>query len=531
MPIARFEMPDGRIGRWEVPDGTTPEQAHSLISQQFSQPQQISQEQQPIGAVEDVAKSMGSNAVGGGLDLLMTLPNIVNEMVAGPQMLYRGIRDTIQGNPTDNSPLVRPLFGSSDVEQWLGTDYQPQTTAGKIVALPTRIAGGIAGAKGLNAAGNSRFVTEETSGKPVTPPKKPLPSGMENLDVLPAAAKGTSFSKKVNPLEVGIEANQKISKQYGADTEMQRNLYSDLNQKGKIFSVKAPDLYQKLDDMVAYLENKVAVDTPEYRAYTELKEFRDALSSKYGVQSTPSKTSPIVDEFGNAITTAGKQGVKAYGIEPSDLVDLKTTINSGLKPNKFSTAGNSKILQFKKYVQGGLDEASGLSPEFAKALKNAEKQAARVGMYREDSLKPLWQPEDYVAWKSGGEIPADTQTRAAKFLENVNNRALGRASSISKILPKVDTESILKAAIKHGKQSRPNIPAATMMALSGHPLAALRTGLSSMVNNQISPLEELAANIKKLQQPPIPQRSVNPQNVSGMGAIAPLFDINKLLQN
>jgi hypothetical protein len=32
MPIARFEMPDGRIGRFEVPDGTSPEQAQQLIA-------------------------------------------------------------------------------------------------------------------------------------------------------------------------------------------------------------------------------------------------------------------------------------------------------------------------------------------------------------------------------------------------------------------------------------------------------------------------------------------------------------------
>lgn len=31
MPIARFEMPDGRIARFEVPEGTTPEQAQAMI--------------------------------------------------------------------------------------------------------------------------------------------------------------------------------------------------------------------------------------------------------------------------------------------------------------------------------------------------------------------------------------------------------------------------------------------------------------------------------------------------------------------
>lgn len=33
MPIARFEMPDGRVARFEVPEGTSPEQAQAMIAQ------------------------------------------------------------------------------------------------------------------------------------------------------------------------------------------------------------------------------------------------------------------------------------------------------------------------------------------------------------------------------------------------------------------------------------------------------------------------------------------------------------------
>lgn len=33
MPIARFQMPDGRVARYEVPEGTTPEQAQQMISE------------------------------------------------------------------------------------------------------------------------------------------------------------------------------------------------------------------------------------------------------------------------------------------------------------------------------------------------------------------------------------------------------------------------------------------------------------------------------------------------------------------
>lgn len=36
MPIARFQMPDGRVGRFEVPDGTTPEQAQAMIQESMA---------------------------------------------------------------------------------------------------------------------------------------------------------------------------------------------------------------------------------------------------------------------------------------------------------------------------------------------------------------------------------------------------------------------------------------------------------------------------------------------------------------
>ena len=118
------------------------------------------------GVVDDVAKSVGSNVVGGGIDLAMTLPNILNQLVAGPQLLGRGIAENISpllgAEPQPRGELWQPFLSSYDVEKMAGTDYEPQTTAGKAVALPARIGGGILGGKGL----------QKTVGKALEPKPK-----------------------------------------------------------------------------------------------------------------------------------------------------------------------------------------------------------------------------------------------------------------------------------------------------------------------------------------------------------------------
>jgi hypothetical protein len=72
MPIARFQMPDGRIARFEVPDGTTPEQAQSMMEQHFAaeKPAPAAKKESSVGgailgAVGDRAKELAN--VGAGL--------------------------------------------------------------------------------------------------------------------------------------------------------------------------------------------------------------------------------------------------------------------------------------------------------------------------------------------------------------------------------------------------------------------------------------------------------------------------------
>lgn len=88
MPIARFEMPDGKIARFEVPEGTTPEQAQAQI-QQFAanQPQtQEAQPQQSIASAQQPAAEDRSvlDTMSGGLEVAGTMVSgAIAEPIAG----------------------------------------------------------------------------------------------------------------------------------------------------------------------------------------------------------------------------------------------------------------------------------------------------------------------------------------------------------------------------------------------------------------------------------------------------------------
>lgn len=80
MPIARFQMPDGKIGRFEVPEGLSPEQATSLIEQELfgTQEQKKPTERTWTEALTDVGAGLKSGA-----GSLLQLPGQISGIVTG----------------------------------------------------------------------------------------------------------------------------------------------------------------------------------------------------------------------------------------------------------------------------------------------------------------------------------------------------------------------------------------------------------------------------------------------------------------
>lgn len=87
MPIARFEMPDGRIAKFEVPEGTSPEQAQTMASQYFANAAPTPERQNVAAEKERGFFSLPSNLAEAKADLRKSP---FGQFAMG---MYRGVAD------------------------------------------------------------------------------------------------------------------------------------------------------------------------------------------------------------------------------------------------------------------------------------------------------------------------------------------------------------------------------------------------------------------------------------------------------
>jgi hypothetical protein len=143
MPVARFEMPDGKIGRFEVPEGTTPEQAQNLIAQSLN-PQQATPKPQSRmeAALEALRNPVGVEG---------------KTRVVGP-MLMGGLGETIKGAGAASQLLPESVISpetsqniinvGSAMTEGASKEFPKATGAGQIAAY---LAPAMGMQKGINA--------------------------------------------------------------------------------------------------------------------------------------------------------------------------------------------------------------------------------------------------------------------------------------------------------------------------------------------------------------------------------------------
>jgi len=143
MPIARFEMSDGKIGRFEVPEGTTPEQAQSLIAESLNPQQSTPKPQSRMEvALEALRNPVGVEG---------------KTRVVGP-MLVGGLGETIKGAGAASQLLPEAVISpetsqniinvGSAMTEGASKEFPKATAAGQIGAY---LAPAMGMQKGINA--------------------------------------------------------------------------------------------------------------------------------------------------------------------------------------------------------------------------------------------------------------------------------------------------------------------------------------------------------------------------------------------
>ncbi len=160
MPIARFEMPDGRIGRFEVPEGTTPEQAQRLIAESLAQSEQPQAETGAMArAGQLLARGAAPVAAGAGIGALaggapgaligsMAVPIadaatlIGNELNKGNVAVENYVRNLLGMQARQVAPTPMPSQALSQGMAQMGLP-EPTSTGERVIEA---IGGGVGGA-------------------------------------------------------------------------------------------------------------------------------------------------------------------------------------------------------------------------------------------------------------------------------------------------------------------------------------------------------------------------------------------------
>lgn len=151
MPIARFQMQDGRVARFEVPEGTTPEQAQSMMQQALptipSEAQQ-SPKPQERSLGQEFLRQAGLTARAG-VQGVAAVPGMVNDALGAG---YNAVADTV-GIPGYRFGNTRDAIDAALTKAGLP---EPETATERVVQDVTGAMAGqggvIAGAKLLSNA-------------------------------------------------------------------------------------------------------------------------------------------------------------------------------------------------------------------------------------------------------------------------------------------------------------------------------------------------------------------------------------------
>lgn len=427
MPIARFQLPDGRIGRFEVPDGTSPEQAQAMISESLNaQPEAQPTESRTAGTQFPLA--IGKEAFPETLRQTLRDTDFGTRNIAGAgtalSNLWEGGKQLVKGselyNLIANQRIARP--GDSAVAD-------PSLSARKIIAEEAPV-GSLAGNIALTAlpfgvVGSSAKGAGMVGG--LTGGMQPVSSEGERIKNIAVGAGlaygGQWLANNINPVvEFAKKVPGYLPKKFlgmttGAGDEAISTAYRSGKSGGTAFldnmrgNVGMADV---LDDAKAGLSQMRVERGAQYRAgmagiskdktILDLSPIQSAINNirsmgSYKGQAINKNAAGVVDDIAKQVDDWSKLDPAEYHT-PEGLDALKQAIGDIRDATQFGTPGrkaadtaynaikkqiNDQAPEYAK-VMKGYSDASELISEIQRTLVGGEKTSADTALRKLQSL-------------------------------------------------------------------------------------------------------------------------------------------------
>ena len=221
MPVAKFQMPDGRIGRFEVPEGTTPEQAQSMIAAslggQFQQQsnefaEAFNKETNPVGyGAANVVRGALSSAAPAASETLSTLGSAAKNFIPSAIQYGKDVAHAV-ANPLETAKGVLDIGAGAlqnvlpeRLVQAIGEDKESRQKASAVADFYKQRYGTLQGFK-------EAFANDPVS--VLSDLSLPLTGGGTVAAKIPALAKTGQVAAKVgtaiDPLVMALRGTEKV---------------------------------------------------------------------------------------------------------------------------------------------------------------------------------------------------------------------------------------------------------------------------------------------------------------------------------
>ena len=304
------ELPDGTI--LEFPDGTDQAVIQGVVKQRLGVTQ--AEPQQEVSTAMDVAKSLGSGLVRGGIALAETPELLGRRGVRG----YQEAKQLLGGEVEQETPVFDTVTGRTLREATTADDYQAQTTAGKYAGtvgefLPAAV-GGPAGLLRRGATAAVAGLGSEAAGQ-----------ATEGTKLEPVARVVGAFAA---PMTASKIANKTIKRSIERPSleslrDAKNVAYDAVDKSGVKFSA----------DEVGNLINRAKASVDDFNYVPDVDLQTKAALSTVGAQAGKELTIGQLDKLRQGLykrynKAPEEQGIRAIIDEIDDLIEAKEPANT-----------------------------------------------------------------------------------------------------------------------------------------------------------------------------------------------------------